>query len=61
MSHRADALNDIFENNVLIRETCTARRFIGDGSGLSGLISNIDGGSANSVFLISQLIDGGSA
>jgi hypothetical protein len=30
MAHRADGMNDIFENNVLIRETCNAKNFTGN-------------------------------
>lgn len=29
MAHRGDGLSDIFEHNIIIRETCTANKFIG--------------------------------
>jgi len=68
MAHRGDGLNDIFEHNVIIRETCTAKDFVGNGSlltgitGGGGIINEIDGGSANSVFDVSLTsIDGGGA
>lgn len=39
MAHRADGLSDIFEHNVIIRENCTAKKFFGDGSALTGISS----------------------
>ena len=35
--------------------------FYGDGSGLTGILQNVDGGFANSVYLAAQSIDGGGA
>ena len=42
MAHRADGLKDIFESDVLIRDTCTAKEFIGDGSKLTGVGGAVD-------------------
>jgi len=65
MAHRAEGLNDIFEHDVLIRETCTANKFIGDGSSLTGIsggaITNLDGGHSDDTFIAVGMspIDGG--
>ncbi|MFA5051321.1 MAG: hypothetical protein WC499_04375, partial [Patescibacteria group bacterium] len=37
MTHRAEGFDDIFENSVIIRKSCQAKDFIGDGSKLNNL------------------------
>jgi hypothetical protein len=37
MGQRGDGLNHIFDESVTIRKDCTASRFIGDGSNLTGI------------------------
>ena len=65
MAGRADGLNDIFDHNVEVKKTCTAKKFIGDGSSLTGVsgggITNLDGGVSNSNFggVAISPIDGG--
>jgi len=66
MAHRADGLSDIFEHDVIVRETCTAKKFIGDGSLLTGVsggggITNLDGGRSDETFIAIGMspIDGG--
>jgi hypothetical protein len=38
MTHRADNMNDIFENNVLVRGTLTADNLAGNGSGITNTL-----------------------
>ena len=65
MAHRADGLSDIFEHDVVVRETCAAKKFIGDGSSLTGVsggdITNLDGGRSDETFIAVGMspIDGG--
>ena len=52
MTHRAENFDDIFEASVNVKETCTAKKFIGDGSQLtftSNLPNAVDG-TSNFVF-----------
>lgn len=40
MAHRAEGLSDIFEHDVLVRGTLTAKNLVGDGAGITNLTLN---------------------
>lgn len=52
MSHRADALNDIFENDILVRGTCTGGRLVA----LNGATGSFTAASGETITVESGII-----